>query len=191
MTKNGWIQTAALALCVGCVSIPAGAAGGSDAEFAEGAKVVAAAAARGIQAQEAIEQNPVDHSILRDQTTVVRAALNSSTVKCSAADYSGPMLKVLVPALAELTVLNHRNTREGAPCVAAGRCGAVNPKDILQSGEGVDRIPVRVVLKKVATIEGEVCHVALVETVTTVIRGVTFFHERRQDVADRAADDCR
>ena len=132
-----------------------------------------------------------DGAVIRDQTTTVSAALNAATVKCSAADYSGPMLKVLVPALADLTVLNHRNTREGAPCVAAGRCGQINPQDVLKSGEGVDQIRVRVVLKKETAVEGDVCHVALVETVSTVIRGVPFFHERRQDVADRAAADCQ
>jgi hypothetical protein len=31
----------------------------------------------------------------------------------------------------------------------------------------------------------------LVETVTTQIRGLAFFHERYQEVADRAAADCR
>jgi hypothetical protein len=132
-----------------------------------------------------------EHSLLRDQTTVARVELNAATVKCSAADYSGPMLKVLIPGLADLTVLNHRNTREGAPCVAAGRCGEIGPKDILKSGEGAERVPVQVTLKKVTELDGEVCRVSLVETVKTVIRGVNFFHERRQDVADRAAADCR
>lgn len=131
-------------------------------------------------------------TVVRDQTTTVRVALNAQTVKCSAADYSIPMLKVLVPALAELTVLNHRNTSEGAPCIAAGRCGeGLGPQDILRSGEGIDQVPVRVVLKKIAAIDGNVCHVSLVETVKTQIRGVRFFHERTQDVADRAAADCR
>jgi hypothetical protein len=135
---------------------------------------------------------PLEGTIVRDQTTTVDVDLNAKTVKCSAADYSGPMLKVLVPGLADLTVLNHRNTREGAPCVAAGRCGEdLGPESILKAGDGIERIPVRVVLQKVTSIEGEVCHVALVETVTTTIRGLPFFHERRQEVADRSAADCR
>ena len=131
-------------------------------------------------------------SIVRDQTTNVAVDLNSKTVKCSAADYSMPMLKVLVPGLADLTILNHRNTKEGAPCVAAGRCGEdLGPESILKSGDGIEQVPVRVVLQKVATIDGEICHVSLVETVTTTIRGLSFFHERRQEVADRNAADCR
>jgi hypothetical protein len=102
------------------------------------------------------------------------------------------MLKVLVPGLADLTILNHRNSREGAPCIAAGRCTqGMGPGTILAGGEGSVTVPVRVQLKKIAQVDGEVCHVTLVETVTTKIRGVPFFHERTQEVADRAAADCR
>lgn len=130
-------------------------------------------------------------AIVSDRTTTVEAALNAATVKCSRADYSAPMLKVLIPALADLTVLNHRNTREGAPCVSAGACGALGPQDILKSGEGVDQIKVRVILRKETAIEGEVCHVSLIESVATTIRGLTFRHERTQEVAERAAADCK
>jgi hypothetical protein len=165
------------------------AAAGSEAASADGQAAFAAAASGSVAGPAA--QPELEGTIVRDQTTDVNVDLNAKTVKCSAADYSGPMLKVLVPGLADLTVLNHRNTKEGAPCVAAGRCGAVGPQDILKGGDGVEKIPVRVVLKKVVSIEGEVCHVSLVETVTTTIRGLPFFHERFQEVADRAAADCR
>ena len=130
-------------------------------------------------------------SVVSDRTTTVSTPLNAQTVKCSAADYSGPMLKVLVPGLADLTVLNHRNTREGAPCVAAGPCAKLSPADILKSGAGTDDIKIRVVLRKETAVEGEVCHVTLVETVATTIRGLAFHHERVQEVAERAAADCR
>ena len=129
---------------------------------------------------------------MSDKTTDVNVDLNAKTVKCSAADYSGPMLKVLIPGLADVTVLNHRNTREGAPCIAAGRCTPqLGPKTILAKGEGSENIPVRVRLRKLVSPEGAVCHVTLVEPVTTAIRGVPFFHERTQEVADRPAADCR
>ena len=177
--------TAAMAAAL---AVPAAAAG-SEAAASNGETVFAAAAA-GSVAGPAV-QPQLEGSIVSDRTTDVNVDLNAKTVKCSAADYSMPMLKVLIPGLADLTVLNHRNTKEGAPCVAAGRCGTLGPQDILKSGEGSDRVPVRVVLKKVVSIEGEVCHVSLVETVTTQIRGLAFFHERYQEVADRAAADCR
>lgn len=130
-------------------------------------------------------------AIVSDRTTTVDVPLNAATVKCSRADYAEPLVKVLIPALADLTVLNHRNTREGAPCVSAGSCREMSPRDILKDGEGVDRVKIRVVLRKETALDGEVCRVTLVETVATTIRGVTFSHERVQDVAERVAADCR
>jgi hypothetical protein len=179
-------------LTVSVLLCAAGAFANSDLDFAG-----ALAAAKQAPAPAAsVPALPVraqgGESIVADKTTEVDVDLNAATVKCSAADYSMPMLKVLVPGLAELTVLNHRNTREGAPCIAAGRCTeTVGPQTILKGGEGSERVPVRVVLKKIAAVDGDACHVTLVETVTTSIRGVPFFHERSQDVADRAAADCR
>lgn len=130
-------------------------------------------------------------AIVSDRTTTVSVPLNTTTVKCSRADYAEPMVKVLIPALAELTVLNHRNTREGAPCVSAGSCLEMSPNDILRGGAGVDQVKIRVVLRKETAIEGEICRVTLIERVTTTIRGVDFTHERAQEVAERTAADCR
>jgi hypothetical protein len=177
----------ALTILALALTLPASAAPAvnSDTEFA---RTVNAGEAVTVQAAQALPHT----SVLRDETTNVNVDLNAKTVKCSAADYSMPMLKVLVPGLADITLLNHRNTREGAPCIAAGQCTeSLGPQSILKNGEGTERIPVRVVLKKVTTIEGDVCHVSLVETVTTEVRGLPFFHERYQPVADRTAADCR
>ena len=159
-------------------------AASSDSAFAQSLQPVRAAVA--------FTRPAVDPAVIRDQTTTVQVALNAKTVKCSRADYSLPMLKVLVPGLADLTVLNHRNTREGAPCVAAGACGAdLAPEKLLQAGEGTQAVPVRVRLKKEARVEDGVCKVTLVETVETTIRGVKFFHERSQEAPDRDPADCR
>jgi hypothetical protein len=179
MTKKAWV------LVLGVSLAAARTAGAQEA----GTVFVTPLAA--LQASVKASNDKAALNIVSDRTTTVDADLNSKTVKCSAADYSGPMLKVLVPGLADLTVLNHRNTREGAPCVAAGRCGAIGPQDILKTGEGVERIKIRVVLRKETAIEGEVCHVSLIETVATTIRGVEFHHERVQEVAERAAADCK
>ncbi len=130
-------------------------------------------------------------AIVSDRTTIVSVPLNAATVKCSRADYAEPLVKVLIPALADLTVLNHRNTREGAPCVSAGSCREMSPQDILKTGEGVDQVKIRVVLRKETSIDGEICRVTLIESVATTIRGVTFSHERAQEVAERTAADCR
>lgn len=184
-----------LVLGAGLCSTAAGAraAVSSDAEFATRLGAVRESVAQAVskaRASRAVPGRP-EGAVVRDQTVVAPVALNETTVKCSVADYSEPMLKVLVPALAELTILNHRNTREGAPCVAAGPCREMSPHDILRQGPGVDQVPIRVVLRKVTELDGAVCRVSLVETVTAPIRGVPFFHERRQQVEDRLAADCR
>ena len=199
MKTRNWTRAAVLVLGAGLTCAPASVAGGSDAAFVGAANAVSAAAVSGSQAQRAIAQVPAPapvpapvESVVRDETTDVDVELNAATVKCSVSGYSAAMLKILVPALADLTVLDHRNISEGAPCIAAGRCdGNLGPQNILQSGDGTDVIPVRVVLKKTAQLEGAVCRVFLVETVTTQVRGVPFFHERRQEVASRKAEDCR
>lgn len=189
--KNG-LQVLAAALLGGA---PVAAAGGADADFARAAGVAMAAAVGSAEAFDASRPPALptegEGRLISDKTTTVSVDLNAKTVKCSAQDYSSPMLKVLVPGLADLTLLNHRNTREGAPCVAAGQCGKFSPQDILAAGERTERIPVRVVLRKLAEVDGAGCHVTLVETVATKIRGVAFFHERRHELADRVADDCR
>ena len=173
----------AAALAVPAAAASEAAAAGAARDFSEAAAAAFPAPASQPEAQ---------GKIVADKTADVNVDLNAKTVKCSAADYSGPMLKVLVPGLADLTILNHRNTKEGAPCIAAGRCGPqLGPETLLKQGEGSETVPVRVVLKKLLSVEGDVCHVTLVETVTAKIRGVPFFHERYQDVADRPAADCR
>lgn len=185
-------------LVLALMSAPAAAA--ADAEFARTAGLAMAAA---VGSAKTFSPRPAasftaaelpgepEGRLVSDKTTTVSVDLNAKTVKCSAQDYSMPMLKVLVPALADLTLLNHRNTREGAPCVAAGQCGKFKPSDILASGEGTEQIPVRVVLRKLAEVDGEGCRVTLIETVATKIRGISFFHERRHELAERVADDCR
>ena len=176
------------------------AAAGGEAEFTRTAGLAMAAAVGSAKAfmpapaasfKAAEVPGAQEGRLVSDKTTNVSVDLNSKTVKCSAQDYSMPMLKVLVPGLADLTLLNHRNSQEGAPCVAAGRCGQFKPSDILAAGEGTEQIPVRVVLRKLAEVDGEGCRVTLIETVHTKIRGVAFFHERRHDLAERVADDCR
>lgn len=191
--KNGILALALLG-----TAAPARAA--SDAEFARTAGLAMAAAVGSAKAfapapaasfAAAEVPGTQEGRLVSDKTTTVSVELNAQTVKCSAQDYSMPMLKVLVPALADLTLLNHRNTREGAPCVAAGQCGKFKPGDILAAGEGTEQISVRVVLRKLAEADGGACRVTLIETVHTRIRGIAFFHERRHDLAKRVAEDCR
>lgn len=144
-------------------------------------------------------QSAAIETVLSDQTTDLEIDLNSKTVKCSARGYMSPNLKVLVPGLADITVMNHRNPGEGAPCIAAGDCfgtgqtPGITPEDILQSGTGVDTVPVRVILTRVSLPdhEAKVCNVTLKEEIHAIIRGVPFYHLRAQEMAKRNLADCR
>jgi hypothetical protein len=162
------------------------------APAAAGEKSFAAELA-GVAAQVRLAQASQRSATLSDKTTEVDVPLNEETVKCSARDYSAPFLKVLIPALADITALNHRNAGEGAPCIAAGQCRSFTEPQALLSrgGERVERVAVRVTLKKETALDGEVCRVTLVETVNAVIRGTPFFHERRHELAERVPSDCR
>ena len=136
----------------------------------------------------------------KTQTRVIRKGvlhlpvdLNTSTVKCSAKGYGMPELKVLVPALAKVTVLNHRNDGEGAPCITAGECtNDLNPEKILSGGSGQQTIPVgiRVIQELTTDQETQTCHVTLKEEILSEINGVTFKHLRTQDLGNRDIADC-
>ncbi|HEX4922832.1 MAG TPA: hypothetical protein VFV50_02065 [Bdellovibrionales bacterium] len=139
-------------------------------------------------------QGPVLEKVIRLIRTNVPVALNKTTVKCSRADYAVPELKVLIPALAELTVMNHRNFQEGAPCVRAGECSAqLSPQLILAQGEGNIMAPteIKLVQQLRPDVKNQVCRVTLVETVRVMIRGVAFDHTRHAEAGDRVLEDCR
>jgi hypothetical protein len=71
------------------------------------------------------------------------------TVKLSAADYAMPGVKILVPALADATVLNHRNSGEGAPCRAVA--DPVTVDQIIQNRPGKNVLTARISIRKQVT----------------------------------------
>lgn len=128
---------------------------------------------------------------LSDQQFSVDVLLNAETLKLSAADYSIPVVKVLIPALANITLLDHRNFGEGAPCLAT--FGTKIPQDVLRSQPGVEKIQVRVILKKNVSLSADrkTCFVSLHERVESQIRGFLFEHDRYLNVGPRHPEDCR
>jgi hypothetical protein len=137
---------------------------------------------------------PAIEKVLKVTNKVVKATLNKETVKCSNAGYENPELKVLVADLAPITLMNHRNPGEGAPCVRAGVCeGTFGPNTILSAGEGTISVPVTIRLIQVlqAYPEQQVCNVTLVETINSTIRGVKFDHRREINAGERELADCK
>lgn len=129
--------------------------------------------------------------ILSQKTVTLKVDLNEKTVKLSRAGYSMPLVKILVPDLADVTLLNHRNESEGAPCLST--IEAQQPSQVLKNRPQVERVPFVITLSKSFALDQEsgVCYVTLVEHIEGRVRGILFTHDRSQEVAQRIAEDCR
>ncbi|HTL32727.1 MAG TPA: MYXO-CTERM sorting domain-containing protein [Kofleriaceae bacterium] len=130
---------------------------------------------------------------MTDTTTPVDLTLDSTTVLCSSADYGALFLKVLIPDLARLTLLDHQNIGAGAPCVASGQCKPGNmPANIIVAGDPIERVDVNV--KEVRLDEADsvamTCNTTLIEKVQVTIRGIQFFHQRELPLGSRPFSDC-
>lgn len=132
--------------------------------------------------------------LINKTTTAVDVQLNDTTVLCSHADYAGDFLKILVPQLAGLTVIDHRNFNAGAPCVAAGECVEGNmPADILgASTRPSDVVPITITLTRVTVGDDAEpsCYVSLEESIEMPIRGKVFRHVRTAEIGQRLFSDC-
>ena len=145
----------------------------------------------------AFAQSTTDYreDLVHGATHSVEIELNEDTVLCSAADYGMPFLKVLIPALAGITLLDHQNTGAGAPCVAAGACGfpgEATPDDIIDPAQPTVQVEIEVEAVRASTIDHleKTCSVGLIERVRTTIRDVSFFHERYAPLGERPYSDC-
>lgn len=134
--------------------------------------------------------------IVSDKTHELEIALNQKTVQCSMAGYGASFLKILIPQLSEVTVLDHRNFGADAPCVSAGMCapfGDLNPELVIDELNPIEKVEVRVVLKQ--TLQKDTnqkkCHVSITEEIETHVRGLKFTHQRFSDLGERNIEDCR
>jgi hypothetical protein len=133
--------------------------------------------------------------LVHETTTSVDLLLTPETVICSHADYSANFLKVLIPQLAGITLLDHQNTDAGAPCVAAGECapfGDHAPDDILDEADTSETVDIRVRATRLEEIDhdAQTCTTSLRERVDLEIRGVRFAHERYAPLGSRPNGDC-
>ena len=140
-------------------------------------------------------------AVVHKTTTTILVDLNDKTVVCSRADYAMPVLKVLIPGLSDITLLNHQNFRAGAPCVTTGETCArstaggfaeATPESILQGRSGTEQAEVTVTLSRIETIDHKekTCVVTMREDVETTIRGKRLFHNREADIGSRVYTDC-
>src|SRR3990167_4240343 len=76
--------------------------------------------------------------VLSKRTVELNVDISTTKLKLSRAGYASPVVKVLVPELADVTILDHRNTGEGAPCLATYE--TMLPEDVIQNNPGVEKI---------------------------------------------------
>lgn len=100
------------------------------------------------------------------------------------------MVKILVPELAEETVMNHRNEGEGAPCLATTEIQTV--AELIGNNPGVDTVPFVIELVKSTYLRQDgTCSVSLTENISTTVRGHKFVHVRSSALPDRVGEDCQ
>ena len=132
-------------------------------------------------------------SVVHDTTRSVEIDLNASTVLCSSADYGALFLKILIPELAGMTLLDHQNTGAGAPCVAAGACQPGRmPADIIDPANPTETVSINVKAVRLdeADSAAQTCSTTLIERVNVLIRGFQFQHERSVALGSRPFSDC-
>ena len=132
-------------------------------------------------------------TLVHDTTTTVEITLDDSTVLCSSAEYGQQFLKILIPELAKLTLLDHQNAGAGAPCVAAGICEPGNtPSDILDPARPTEAVSIQVTAHRVDESDADTqqCETYLVERVKLDVRGIEFTHERAAALGTRPYEDC-
>jgi hypothetical protein len=134
-----------------------------------------------------------NETLVHDTTTTVEIDLNPSTVLCSSADYGALFLKIGIPELAALTLLDHQNVGAGAPCVSAGACEpGKEPEDILDADKPTEAVAINVKAIRLdeADADAQTCTTTLIERVHVNVRGFDFLHERHAPLGSRPFADC-
>ena len=134
--------------------------------------------------------------VLSERVHHFNIELNATTVLCSQAGYSASFLKILIPQLADVTFLDHRNFGAEAPCVAAGECAPIGdrtPGEIIDLLKPTETVEVKVVATRVLTKDNQEkkCNVTLKEEIFTNVRGAPFYHIKSASLNQRNFEDCR
>lgn len=130
-------------------------------------------------------------TVISQKEVILPVDLNSTRLKLSSGGYSSLVVKVLVPELADVTIADHRNEGEEAPCLATFEAFTV--EEVIQGKPEKLEVPFTITLTKHvwADTQNRVCKVSLTENVVGKIRGFHFTHDRYLDMPDRHIDDCR
>lgn len=137
--------------------------------------------------------------VLSEREVKLSVNISREYMKLSSAGYVSPVVKVLVPELADVTILNHRNEGESAPCLATFQ--VMDPEEVIQNNPGIEKIKFNIKLIKntrkvmILPVNPEdpifYCEVKLSEHVQGDIRGFEFVHLVTTEVDKRNVGDCR
>ena len=129
--------------------------------------------------------------IISERVVTVSVDISQTSLRRSRSGYSVELVKILIPGLAEVTLLDHRNIGESAPCMATYETD--NIVDIVQNNPVIESLPMKITLSKIPIINKEknICEIMLTELVESKIRGFNFIHSREQVIASRSVEDCR
>lgn len=128
-------------------------------------------------------------SVVSEAKVVIPVDISTAKLKFTNRGYGETYLvKVIVPKLAEHTLLNHRNEGEDGPCLFTYESQDV--EDVIQGNP--ETLDVEFTIKHIRSVwfNGEVCKVSLVETIDANIRGFNFMHSLEHDLPDRVKEDC-
>ncbi|MDD0854406.1 hypothetical protein HBN50_14940 [Halobacteriovorax sp. GB3] len=135
--------------------------------------------------------------VLKDVTTPIMVKVTEENVRCSEIGYGFSELKLNVPSLRWLAVLDHSNAENLGPCVTAGACAnpdldrpGRSPLDIIINGEDLVKTDVRIILTEVFEKHDEQCFRSLEEKVELEIRGVPFKHFATKSIGTLPVEEC-
>lgn len=136
--------------------------------------------------------------VLKDVTTPITIEVTEKNVRCSAVGYGLSELKLNIPSLRWLAVLDHSNAENLGPCVTAGACSNPDlnregrePMDIIVSGDDRVHTDVRVILTEVFSKSGGKCFRSLEERVELNVRGVPFTHLVTESIGTLPVEECK
>ncbi|XGC81640.1 hypothetical protein ACES2L_03990 [Bdellovibrio bacteriovorus] len=118
--------------------------------------------------------------------------LSTAGIRLSNAGYgTREFVKILIPQLADHTLMNHRNEGESAPCVATFQTFKV--EDVVQGNPEVLRVPFTIEVKRRVWADtwSKKCFLSLRENISANVRGFEFIHEREIELPERPLEDCR
>ncbi len=132
--------------------------------------------------------------IVSEQNIPMKIDLNRAKVKWSNLGYGDSyFVKVIIPELTDITLLNHRNEGEDGPCMFTS--GTDNVDNLIKDNLKTVDVIMNVRLQRDAWVTGEgdakKCKVLLTEVLHAKINGFDFEHTRSVEMPERNLDDCR